>query len=118
MIIGSDINLQAGELRHQVQLCHRSATVDSFGQPVNVWNPPYRTTRASIRYLSGQELYQGNEFTSASQILIRMRWTGDGTVPGDRVIFGDRIYVVQLCNNVLLRNRVLELTCLEVNGAS
>lgn len=106
-----------GDFRHQVQLCHRSPTQDAFGQPVNTWTP-YRTTLASIRNLSGQELFQSDEFTSASQIRIRMRWTDDNTVPGDRILFGARVYVVQICDNVLQRNRVLQLTCLEINGAS
>jgi SPP1 family predicted phage head-tail adaptor len=109
--------INAGELRHQVQLCHRNATQDNFGQPVNTWMP-YRTTMASIRNLSGQELFQGAEFTSAAQIRVRMRWTDDCTVPGDRILFGARVYVVQICDNVQLRNRVLQLTCLEIDGAS
>lgn len=107
--------INPGELRHQVQLCHSDPAQDNFGQNINTWTP-YRTTFASIRGLSGQELYQGSEFTSAAQVRIRMRWTDDNTIPGDRVLFGSHTYVVQICNNILLRNRVLELTCLEING--
>jgi head-tail adaptor len=73
---------------------------------------------ASIRNLSGQELFQGDEFTSAAQVRIRMRWTGDNTQVGHRVAFGPHTYVVQICDNVLLRNRVLQLTCLEIDGSS
>lgn len=108
----------AGELRHQVRLVHLSATQDGFGQPVNDYSSPYRTTMASIRLLSGQELYQGGEFSSAAQWRIRMRWTDDNTVVGDRIVFGARVFVIQICDNLLQRNRVLQLTCLEINGAS
>lgn len=109
--------LDAGELRHQVQFCHLDATQDSFGQPVNTWTA-YRTTMASIRQLSGQELFQGNEFSSAAQVRIRTRWTDDNTVPGDRVLWQGHTYLVQICDNVLGRNRVLQLTCLEIDGSS
>ena len=91
--------------------------VDSFGQPLTTWTA-YRTTRASIRLLSGQELYQGEEFTSAAQLRIRMRWTDNNTKPGHRILFGGRTYVVQICDNVMQRNRVLQLTCLEIDGTS
>jgi len=42
---------------------------------------------------------------------------------GDRVLYTGvdgvlHTYVVQIINNVQLRNRVLQLTCLEINGAS
>lgn len=109
--------LDPGELRHQVQLAALDTAQDGYGQPLNTWTP-YRTTMASIRLLSGQELYQGNEFTSAAQVRIRLRWTDDDTKPGDRVLFGARAFVIQICNNVLQRNRVLELTCLELDGTS
>lgn len=109
--------LDPGELRHQVQLSALDTSQDNYGQPLNTWTP-YRTTWASIRLLSGQELFQGDEFTSAAQVRIRMRWTDANTKPGDRVLYGARVFVVQICNNVLERNRVLELTCLEIDGTS
>jgi SPP1 family predicted phage head-tail adaptor len=109
--------LDAGELRHQVQLAALDASQDGFGQPLNTWTP-YRTTWASIRLLSGLELYQGSEFTSAAQVRIRMRWLDAATKPGDRVLYGARTFIVQICENVLERNRVLQLTCLEMDGTS
>jgi SPP1 family predicted phage head-tail adaptor len=96
---------------------HLDSSQDASGQPIQSY-PIYRRTRASIRNLSGQELFQGDEFTSAAQVRIRTRWTDDNTVPGDRIFWQTHVYVVQVVNNVLGRNRVLELQCLEINGAS
>lgn len=110
-------DLNPGELRHQIALAHVSTSQDQTGQPVNTWTA-YRTTMASIRMLTGKEQYQGQEFTSGAQWLIRTRWTDDNTVPGDRVTWLGHTYVVQIVNNVLGRMRVLELTCLEIDGAS
>ena len=108
------------DLRYEIQLASKSATVDGFGQPLNTW-PLYYTTYASIRLLSGQELYQAAEFTSASQYRIRFRWPGDlvGVISsGDRVFFGNRVFVIQIVDNVQMRNIVVELTCLEIDGTS
>lgn len=108
------------QLRNEVQLASASATVDGFGQPVNVWTP-YLTTYASIRLLKGSEIYQSAEFTSAAQYAVGMRWPGGMGItvkPGDRLFFGARVFVVQLVDDVEMRNIVLNLTCLEIDGAS
>lgn len=107
----------AGELRHSIAMKHRDSSQDSFGQPLNNWQI-YRSTMASIRNLSGQELFQTAEFTSAQQVRIRVRWIDDSTRVGDRITWGAHTYIVQLCDNVMGRNRVLQLTCLEINGES
>jgi len=108
------------DLRNEIQLASRSAAVDGFGQPLTAWNV-YYTTYASIRLLSGREAYQGAEFTSASQYRIRFRWPGDlvGVIgTGDRVLFGGRVFVIQIVDNVEMRSIVVELTCLEIDGTS
>lgn len=108
-----------GAARHTIQLCHASTTQDASGQPIDAWIP-YLTCNAEIRMLSGQELFQADQFSGAAQYRVRLRWPGPSiTVSvGDRILFGAHAYVVQIVNNVLLRNIVIELTCLEVNGSS
>ena len=108
-----------GELRNQIQLASSSATVDGFGQALNTWTP-YLTTWASIRLLSGSEQFQSDEFTSAAQYRIVMRSPGTAATvnTGDRVLFGARVFVVQLVDNVDMRDFLLLLTCLEIDGTS
>jgi SPP1 family predicted phage head-tail adaptor len=113
-------SISAGDLVHQVQLASdKGGSADSFGQPSTSWTP-YLTTRAAIRNLSGQELYQAAEFSSAAQVRVTIRWPGASIVinTGDRVLFGDHAYVIQIVDNVLLRNRIVNLNCLEIDGTS
>lgn len=112
--------INPAELRNEIQLARASATPDAAGQPVNTW-PVYYVTWASIRQLSGQELYQSDEFTSAAQVRIVMRWPGGAAVTvnvGDRIFFGSHTYVVQIADDVEMRNIVLNLTCIEIDGTS
>jgi SPP1 family predicted phage head-tail adaptor len=111
-------SIRAGELCHRVSFSHASATQDSFGQPINTWTP-YLTTRARIENLSGQQLFQAQEFTSQAIWRITIRWPGAGVVQtGDRAFFEAHTFVVQIVNNMLERGRVLQLTCLEIDGSS
>jgi len=111
--------LDPGQLRNQVTLGTLSTSQDASGQPLSTW-PVYLTCYASIRQLSGQELYQADEFTSAKQVKIVMRWPGPGITinPGDRVFFGTHVYVIEIVDNVEMRNIQIELTCLEIDGTN
>lgn len=111
--------IDPGELRHKITITRVGSGQDDFGQPVNTWTP-FFSTRAKIQNLSGQQLYQAAEFTSAAQVRIMIRWPGAAREvrPGDRVLFGSHVYVVQIVDNVLLRNRKVNLNCVEINGAS
>lgn len=110
--------IDAGDLRNQVSFSNVSASNDGFGQPVNTWSN-YMTTFAKVENLSGQQLYQSDAFTSQAVWRITIRWPGAGVVNvGDRCFFGAHVFVVQIVNNVLERNRVLQLTCLEIDGSS
>lgn len=111
-------SLRAGDLCHQVSFARASVVQDASGQPLNSW-PQYLTTRARVENLSGQQLYQADAFTSQAVWRITVRWPGAGVIQsGDRCFFQDHVYEVQIVNNLLERGRVLELTCLEINGAS
>jgi|ERR1035437_1755423 SPP1 family predicted phage head-tail adaptor len=111
--------INPGELRHQITIGALSSTQDADGQPLNTW-PVYFTTRAKIQQLSGQQVYQGAEFTSAKQARFTMHWPGAGVTinVGDRIFFKNHIYEIQIADNVLERNRKLILTCLEIDGSS
>jgi SPP1 family predicted phage head-tail adaptor len=109
--------LNPGDLRHPIQLATRNSSQDAFGQPLIAW-AVYRSTIAMIRLLSGQEMFQASQFTSAAQYRITIRWTSQEVKVGDRIFYGAHTYVVQIVDNVLMRNFVVNLTCLEIDGGS
>jgi SPP1 family predicted phage head-tail adaptor len=109
-------SLRAGELVHQVTFSHPDVTQDSFGQPINTWSN-YLTTRAKVENLSGQQNYQQSVFTAEAVWRITLHYH-PGIASGDRCFYGSHVYVVQIVNNLFERNRVIELTCLEIQGAS
>jgi SPP1 family predicted phage head-tail adaptor len=111
-------------LRHEISLATVSTTQDSFGAPITTWSA-YLTTYAEIYQLSGQELYQGEEWSSNAQFRITIRYPNLNIVNvGDRIVFIDpgtnvtHTYVVQIVNDVYKRNIVLQLDCLEIDGSS
>jgi SPP1 family predicted phage head-tail adaptor len=112
--------IDSGRLRSQIQICsNKTSAQDAFGQTSIVWTP-YLTTWAEIIQLSGQELFQGDEFTSAAQVRITIRspWPQQTINVGDRIFFGSHCYVIQIINDIAMRNLVMELTCLEIDGSS
>ena len=108
-----------GSARCHIQIGRLAEAQDGAGQPLNTW-PVYLDLYCEIRLLSGQELFQTNDFSSAAQYRMRMRWPGDNyrIQVGDRVFFETHVYVVQVVNNILMRNVIVELTCLEIDGTS
>ena len=114
--------IQAGELRHAIQVLEVSATRDAAGQPISTWTSVL-STRAKIESTSGRsykESFAGNALASQSTDLITIRWPGPGITlkPGMRVTFGDNTFLVQAVDNVLRRDRVVRLACLVIDGDS
>lgn len=112
--------IDPSRLRNQIAIAsNKTSGQDGFGQPVNTWTT-YLTTWAEIKQLSGQELYQGNEFTSAAQVRITIRspWPQATINVGDRIFYQTHCYVIQIINDIEMRNLVMELACLEIDGSS
>ena len=113
--------VDAGDLRHQVQLATANASQDAAGQPLTAW-VVYRTCWAAIRQLSGQQMFQSNEFASAAQVRITVRHPGQGVLPvvrvGDRVFYDGHVYVIQIIDDIEMRHVLMNLNCLEIDGTS
>jgi SPP1 family predicted phage head-tail adaptor len=111
--------LAAGELRHQALIQAPSILRDSMGQPTTSWTPVF-ATRAKVESTTERQVYQNQQFTSEVTHIVTMRWPGTAVriAPGMQVVIdGTHTYKIQAPNNVLQRNRVLKLMCLELNGA-
>lgn len=85
--------MEAGKLRHRVDLQRVAVTRDTHGDQVKTWTT-LATVWASIEPLSGRE------FLSASQVMadvtarIKIRGGIDLT-PKDRVVFGSRVFDIR-----------------------
>lgn len=115
--------LNPGTLRHQITIQAQSTTQDaSTGEPSSVWNDVH-VARAAIDTVSAMERYQRGtsaEFVAQVSHMVTMRWPGASVsiAGGMRVLFGSRAFTIQAVENVEERNRVMKLSCVEVNGSS
>jgi SPP1 family predicted phage head-tail adaptor len=118
-MLGSVLNpsIRAGELCHQVEIQQpQTSSGDSFGNSVTPANwTTVRTTRAAIYTAGGRETSMASQIVSAVSHVVKVRWTEVTINANYRVVFGSRFFTVQYVENVLERNRVLLLYCLETN---
>lgn len=111
--------IDAGELRHTVQIQQQAMTPDpTTGAPSQGWSTVL-TTQANISTASSREVWQAAQFSAQVSHVIKMRWPGDAVTlaGGMQVLFGSRTFKLQTVENVMERNRVVLLHCLEINGA-
>lgn len=92
--------MQAGRLRHQVDLQRAAVTLNNHGDQVREWET-LATVRASIEPLSGREFLQASQVMSDVTVRIKVRGRPDiHLTPKDRVrwedpIRGERLYDIR-----------------------
>lgn len=120
MLVDSILNpsIGAGELCHSIQIQQQSTAQTGTGAEQTIWST-ILTTRAAISTASSKEVYQASQFTAQVSHVIKIRWPGSSVtiLGGQQVLLGSRVFKLQTVENVLERNRVLLLHCLEINGA-
>ena len=112
--------IQPGSLRHQVTINAPSSTRDASGQIGSSWTPVL-TTRAAIESTSGLTFkwsFQNSTLAANSTTCLKMRYPSVDVTPGCQVIWGDQVYLVQDCDDVQRRHRVLVLACVGVDVGS
>ena len=103
--------MQAGKLRHRVELQRATVTADSHGDQVKAWTT-LRTVWASIEPLSGREYLQGAQ--TSSDITARIKIRGGVTLtPKDRVKYGDRVFDIRHVIDWGGRGIETQLMCVE-----
>lgn len=87
--------MQAGTLRHHVELQRVSVTPDSHGDQVKTWTT-LASAWASIEPLSGREFLQASQVMSDVTVRIKLRGRPDITLtPKDRVKYGTRLFDIR-----------------------
>lgn len=110
--------IAAGELRHAISIQQpQYSAAGSRGMSITPtsWTD-VRDTRAAIYTAGGRETSQASQIVSEVSHVVKVRWTLLTIKANYRVVYGSRTFTVQYVENVLERNRVLLLYCLEVDG--
>jgi SPP1 family predicted phage head-tail adaptor len=79
-----------GKLSEPIKFQSRQASVDSIGQPVEVWQDEW-TDWADVRHLRGLETLRAGAETSVVKASFRIRFR-DGVTAGMRVVWNNVAY--------------------------
>jgi SPP1 family predicted phage head-tail adaptor len=117
--------IQAGTLRHVIEIQSQSTSRDELGQLNSTWTT-ILTTRAAIENTTSQTFkytFQNNVLASNATDCITMRFPYIGTTPlnvtpGMRVTWRDQTYTIQAVDNVQRRDRVLILAVVGISTGS
>ena len=104
-------DLSAGGLREPLVFQRRQTQSDGMGGQDLDWVDLF-STKGDVRPLSGREALTGmqREASVSHRIFIRYR---DGLLPSDRIVMrGNPMQIIAIIN-VEMRNRWLELQCLD-----
>lgn len=87
--------MQAGKLRHRVELQRVTVSADAHGDQTKTWTT-LATAFASVEPLSGREFLQASQVLSDVTVRITVRGRNEFAItPKDRVKFGDRIFDIR-----------------------
>ena len=103
--------MQAGKLRHRVQLQRRGATKNAYGEDIYTW-VTYATIWSSIKPLSGKEYDNEDKINADTTHEIRIRHI-KGLVASDRILFGTRVFEINSIIRVMERNAMIIFKCKE-----
>lgn len=99
--------LNAGRLRHRLELQSHATTVDSAGQESTAWTT-YATVWGSIEPLSGKEYERGSAIYGQTVCRIVIRYRNDVALT-HRISHASKVYNLREIRDLNTRNRVLHL---------
>jgi SPP1 family predicted phage head-tail adaptor len=101
----------ACKLRHSVTIQERTETQNSTGEVTWSWTD-FKTVRAAIEPLRGQEFFAAQQVQSSTNTRIRIRYIA-GVVPKMRVVHGTDYYEIEGIIDPEMRHRELQLMCVK-----
>ncbi len=107
--------ISPGQLRHLVAINSQSSTQDSFGQPALTWTT-VRTTYGGLNIVSMRESFGEGQLTAQESDIWTVRWSPVSIEPGMQLVFGGATWRIQVVSDVLRRNLILHLLCLQLNA--
>ena len=119
MPVRDPLVVRPGELRRLVEIQAPVYAGDARGGSITPasWSAVC-SANAAIYTAGGRETSQASQIVSEVSHVVKIRWPGVIVKANYQVVFNGRIFTVKYVEDVLERNRVLLLYCLEVNGGS
>jgi head-tail adaptor len=111
------LSIDPGQLRHQITVQAQSTTQDSVGQPMLTWTA-VRTCSGGLNIVSMRQAFGEGQLTAQESDIWTVRWTATEIKPGMQLTFGGNVWKVQVVSNVLRRNLIVHLLCLQLNAQS
>lgn len=99
--------MQAGKLRHAVNIEVVTETPDGMGGITKSW-ATWKSVRAAIWPISGKELIEAQKLEAKLTHRIRIRYLS-GLTPKHRIKLGSRIFKIHSVINFNERNREIEI---------
>jgi SPP1 family predicted phage head-tail adaptor len=108
--------MEAGQLKRPIAIESPSTTQDSFGQPTDTWNTVCSTWSA-ITAVTSKEVYAlGAGFTAQVSHKVTIRYNESLCIEaGFRILYRDRIFLVQTVSDPDEQRVQLNLMCLELS---
>ena len=109
--------MRSGQLRKKVRLQQPVTAQDNFGQELVTYPDVIVGLRASIRHLSGRELWDARQVNAQINFHIRLRWY-PGVRPSWRIVDMEtnRIYNIVTVEDVREREHELDILAAEQNA--
>lgn len=110
--------LQAGKLRHRIQIVRPSGTQDTAGGIDPAGMTPVVTTWAQIDTLSGRDMLTSDSFMSQVNLQVTIRKPLFASVDAAcRIWFNGKTFQVTAVMNPDQRNKMLVLNAVEINDS-
>lgn len=110
----SRIRVDAGTLRHLVDIERYVETQDAVGQPIKDWSN-FATVHADVRQLTGREPFMAQERFSEANIMVITRYvpgiTGTNVNTTMRIVWQGDVYNILDVSDVDGRKTRLEFIC-------
>lgn len=103
--------VEAGKLRHKIDIQKFTTTKDSYGEDIKTW-ASYHKCYASVNPLRGKEYFDTQQIVPEVDNKITIRYKS-GIAPTMRIVWGTRTYEIRSVTNPDERNIMLEFLAVE-----
>jgi len=103
--------VQAGKLRHVIDIQKFTTSKDSYGEDIKTW-ASYHKTHAEVRPLRGKEYFDTQQIVPEVDNKIKIRYRS-GIAPTMRVVWGSRTYEIRAVIDPSERNILQEILAVE-----